>query len=79
MKKRILYLDVLRIFAALMVVMIHVSAQYVNNMSNNLTDFMIGNVFDSLSRVAVPIFAMISGAVMLDESKQYSTKDFLKK
>lgn len=78
MKKRILYFDILRICAALMVVMIHISGVYANEVSDK-TGFIFGNILDSLSRIAVPIFVMISGAFMLDESKQISYKDFLKK
>lgn len=78
MKKRILYFDILRICATLMVVMIHISGVYANIVADK-TGFIFGNILDSLSRIAVPIFVMISGAFMLDESKQISLKDFLKK
>ena len=67
------YLDVLRIIAIFAVVMIHVSANYVTNY-NTIVDFTIGNIFDSISRLGVPLFLMISGALILDENKKFDCK-----
>lgn len=64
--KRIYYLDVLRMIACFSVIMVHVSGRYVLNTSIKL-NFMIGNICDSLSRIGVPIFLMISGALFLEE------------
>ncbi|MBO4962637.1 MAG: acyltransferase family protein [Clostridia bacterium] len=71
-KERIIAFDFLRIIAALAVVMSH---------SAIATDvsFSDGVIFDSLSRFAVPVFLMISGALMLDEKKTLTTKDTFKK
>ena len=76
MKKRIFYLDVLRVIACLAVLMIHTSAKYLSYNPNSY-DFWIGNIFDSLSRIGVPLFIMISGSLMLDE-KYNCTKEKLK-
>ena len=43
------------------------------------TTFITGTILDSLSRFAVPVFIMISGALMLDETKKLSNKRILKK
>ena len=71
--QRKLYLDLLRIIAISAVVMIHVSASYVTN-ANSLLDFTVGNIFDSVSRLGVPLFLMISGALILDENKEFNCK-----
>ena len=71
MKKKIYYLDVLRVIACLMVIMIHASGYYVTKNIGS-TNFWISNVLDSLVRVAVPIFVMISGALLLDKNYKYS-------
>ena len=64
---RVYYLDILRVLACIAVIMIHASGDYVlDNFGSS--NFMIGNVLDSLSRIGVPIFVMISGSLLLDEN-----------
>lgn len=70
---RILYLDVLRGIACLSVIMIHTSSHYVSENIGSI-NFWAGNIFDGLARVGVPLFVMISGALMLDKDYQFSTK-----
>ena len=65
-KNKIYYLDVLRTIACLAVVMIHTSATYVSKNFGSC-NFWVANILDSLSRIGVPFFIMISGAIMLDE------------
>lgn len=78
--KRLVYLDWLRILAALAVVTIHVSAGVVMDDAQKYeSPWMAGNFFESVSRWAVPMFVMISGALMLSSTKQISTAMFLKK
>ncbi|WP_432354341.1 acyltransferase [Sporosarcina sp. A2] len=78
--KRLVYLDWLRILAALAVVTIHVSAGVVmDDAQEYKSPWMAGNFYESLSRWAVPMFVMISGALMLSSKKQISTSSFLKK
>lgn len=75
--KRIAYFDVLRTIACVAVVMIHICDGYAEGEVGTL-NFWVGNVLDSLSRIAVPIFVMISGALMLDEDYEF-TAEKLKK
>ena len=70
------HLDLLRAIACLSVVMIHVSAEYVVRGSAG-ADFWLGNLLDSLSRAGVPLFVMISGALMLDENYEFTKKKWL--
>lgn len=76
--KRNISLDVARVFALCCVMMIHSSSFFVAKSEPGSLGFISGNIFDSLSRVGVPIFVMISGALLLDENKQKSFKDMLR-
>ncbi len=68
--KRIQSFDMIRIIGALLVIMIHTSAPYVIPGENNSSAFVWGNLFDSISRCAVPLFIMMSGALMLNQEKE---------
>ena len=67
---RLVYMDWLRVLATIAVVTIHVSAGYVSMLdASNVSRWMAGNFYDSFSRASVPIFVMISGALLLREQK----------
>jgi len=68
MKERILYLDILRIFATFMVIVLHISAQNFGGVSVDSFEWNVFNVFDSTTRWTVPVFVMISGALFLDRN-----------
>lgn len=59
------YLDFLRIFATIAVVSIHVSATKWSQADVFGIEWKTYNIFDSISRWAVPAFLMISGALFL--------------
>lgn len=65
-------LDCLRIIAVLAIIMIHCAAPYVTNFPRDSFNFVIGNFFDSISRIGVPFFVIISGYFMLNENKELS-------
>lgn len=76
--RRIEWLDSLRAIAILAVIVIHVSSPVVNRAyGSNMTYWWIGHVFDSAVRFAVPLFLMISGAMLL--TKEYNLREFYKK
>lgn len=78
--KRLVYMDWLRIIAALAVVMIHVSAGVVTDDAQDYkSPWMTGNFYESISRWAVPMFVMISGALMLSSTREITILSFLKK
>lgn len=66
-----------RVLATCMVVVIHVSALVLNNVSSEYASWWLANLIDSMSRSAVPLFLMISGYLTLAPKKYSSTKDFL--
>lgn len=79
-KKREKNLDILRIIASFMVVLIHVSAIYVStNIDKYNYNFKVGNFFDSISRISVPLFVMVSGAFIIDNEKNKNFKYFIRK
>lgn len=71
-------LSFLRILATFSVIIIHVSAPLVVRFGEiSFFDWNVANFFDSISRYSVPLFFMISGALLL--GKDYLLMDFLKK
>lgn len=77
-KARIYSFDVMRIVAVLSVVLIHAADGFLDPAVNGTAGFLAANFFDSISRLAVPIFLMISGALMLDEDKVITQKKMLR-
>lgn len=77
--KRIEYLDLLRIISVFFVIIIHAPApgQYWFTLDVDGVLWRILNFYDSISRWSVPMFVMISGALIL--SKEYSIKKIYKK
>ena len=69
--KRLMSYEVLKIMAMFAVVMIHVSALFIHGFSVNSIEFFIGVVFDGMSRIGVPIFVMVTGALLLNEEKSF--------
>ena len=72
-------LDVIRIAAVLAVVMIHCCAPFVTNYEPHMAEFVFGNVFDSMARMGVPLFLMLSGALFLDERREITLKGIVTK
>ncbi len=72
-------MDIIRIIAVLAVVMIHCASHFVSRYNPNTTEFVFGNLFDSIARLGVPLFLIISGALFLDERKEVTLKGILSK
>lgn len=73
-QKRDYNLDILRIIATFMVIVIHVCAYYWY--TTPITDFnwKVYTFYDSIVLSAVPIFIMISGCLFLDNNKKIDIK-----
>lgn len=70
--------DIIRLIATLLVIVIHISNNYCRYLpSVNSLSFTGAAIFNSLGRVSVPLFFMISGALMLH--KDIDSKKLLKK
>lgn len=79
-KKRIWYLDYLRILAIWGVITIHVvtSLNYYK-LKKSSFDWQVLNFWDGLSRFCVPIFIMISGSLFLNPNFELSFKKLFSK
>ena len=78
-KKWVSYFDALRVVAALAVVFIHVSARRWSSQDISTVQWQASNFWDGIARWAVPIFIMISGALMLNPEKRFSMKKLYSK
>lgn len=80
MKKRYLSYDITRITALLMIVMVHVSAYMVIFFPDtDKAEWAVGNFFNGISRAGVPLFVLLSGALLLNEDKPLNAGKFYKK
>lgn len=78
-KPRVLWLDLLRITAIVFVLFIHASAQNFHSLPLNSTRFYALVIYDDLCHIAVPLFVMISGAMLLDPQRHFDTRRFFSK
>ncbi|MGE8066782.1 acyltransferase [Pseudomonas sp. NPDC089569] len=63
---RLAWADACRLIAMFGVLIIHISAPIFYDFRNiELNSFLVANALDSIARVAVPLFAMLSGALLL--------------
>lgn len=69
--ERLVYLDLLRIFCTVCMVALHVSGAGMRAPIGSF-DWHVCNVYDGITHFCVPVFAMISGAFLLDPSREYS-------
>lgn len=67
---RTLYLDVLRVIGTFAVMMLHLSATGYKSAPEGSAAWVICWCYDFLSRFAVPVFVMISGALFLDPKRK---------
>jgi len=75
-----IWVDNAKIIAIFAVVILHIAAAVVTNITNlESLEWWIGNVYDSLTRWAVPVFVMISGALLLDPNKNEPIAVFYRK
>lgn len=73
-------IDCLRVLACILVVLIHVTSIYINRYSvEDGVYFLIGNLYDSFSRVAVPIFIILSGRYAIEDSRNLEKVSYYSK
>lgn len=71
-------LELLRVCACVMVVLVHVS-KWVMPRSASESEFLIGNFINSFSLICVPLFVIISGYFVLNNSRNTDIKKFYAK
>ena len=74
---RVRYFDLLRTFAIFFVIVIHCVAPLFTSLAIDSKSWLVSNIFESISRWAVPVFIMISGALLLGKERGF--KLFFKK
>lgn len=74
---RIAYLDLIRIIACFLVVMVHISACQLESLPIGNIQFIITNTFSCLAFAGVALFVMISGALALNPRKETRLKNLL--
>ncbi len=76
---RLAYADLLRVLAAIAVIVLHISTSCLPQAAVGSTSWTAMVVYDSLVRWCVPMFVMLSGAFLLDPKKSVRGRDlFLK-
>ena len=73
-KKKILYLEVLKILAGFAVVLIHIIGKSWYSVQINSINFNLLTIIDISIKWCVPIYFMISGAVFLNDERDISIK-----
>lgn len=72
---RLAYADLLRVMAALAVVVLHISAGWLDQTALGGTAWTVMCTYDGLVRWCVPMFVMLSGAFLLDPKKSVRLRD----
>lgn len=79
LQKRVVYLDALRVAAALAVMVIHLAATGYTEAVPESYERTVCLIYSTLARFAVPAFVMISGAMYLDPVREVTMRHMLKK
>ena len=79
-KKRVIWLDLLRVIATCGVPMAHLCSNVINQTPGVLSsDYITLNFFNSMCRWVVPTFVMISGVFFLNKDKECDPKKIFTK
>ncbi len=78
-KPRVVWLDLLRVFASCMVPLTHLCSNCWNLVEVRSADFVAMNFYSAMCRWIVPVFVMISGAFFLNPSKPCDPKKIFTK
>jgi surface polysaccharide O-acyltransferase-like enzyme len=72
----IVQFDILRIAAVIAVVWQHVSVSLVLDRNSTLPQWWAGNIADAPSHWCIPVFAMLSGALLFNDRRPYTARQF---
>lgn len=76
-KMREYNIDLLRILCCFLIVQLHFSSSYWFAVELGSYDFIVMTIYNAITRVAVPIFIMISGCYLLDPGRLLDTKKLM--
>lgn len=72
--------DLIRVIAIILVVLIHVFSEFLNYPKVlGSVDWWIADIVNAGARIAVPLFIMLSGMLILHTEKTYTLKEFFSK
>ena len=77
-----IHYDTIRLLAVIAIVLLHVAANGVNDLPFGSMNWWIANVIDSACRAGVPLFLMLSGALLLHKNhktKEQSVSEFYRR
>lgn len=77
--KRVGYFDILRIVSIFFVIVIHVTSVGLRLCETATPTWNVNWLLNSVSRWAVPVFFMVSGALFLEPSREITLKKLYKK
>lgn len=72
---RLAYADLLRVLATIAAVVLYVSAGWLDQCAVGSTEWTVLCTYNALTRWCVPMFAMLSGAFLLDPKKSVNLRD----
>lgn len=78
MKERVLAFDILKIISIYLVVIIHICTIVFGNYNVQTVEWQVLNAWDSIAHISVPIFFMVSGALLLNDERSRSIDFVLK-
>ena len=80
MQNRIIWVDLIKTVAIISVLILHASSNVVNQFQVIPLDIWnIANIYDSMTRMSVPLFFMLSGALLLNHKDETLRDFFLKR
>lgn len=72
---RLAYADLLRVLAVIAAVVLYISERWLDQAAAGGTEWTVLCTYDALTRWCVPMFAMLSGAFLLDPKKSVNLRD----
>jgi len=80
MLNRIVWIDFIKVFSMLAVIVLHSASPILYRLKHiDFSDWMAGNIYEGMVRMAVPLFFMVSGVLLLGSKKEESLVDFFQK
>ena len=78
-KKRIIWIELLRVAACVAVIMLHAGSQHFRDIPIDTFTWKVSNFYHGFPRFAVPCFLMLNGAPYLDKKRTWSLKKLWEK
>jgi len=79
MNKRFFYIDFIKTLSIFLVFVLHIEGSFVDFWQGNPIYLSIGNIFQALSIIAVPLFLISSGFLAFNKKIENNTIFILKK